>query len=604
MFTPAVLLPPLLGYLLGSVPFGYLLGRAFKGIDIRRYGSHNIGATNVLRVVGPIPALLTLLLDAGKGLAPVVLAAQPWWTGSAGIGWLVVITAATAISGHAYSAWFYLWERQFSRGKAVATALGADLGFLIIGAVPPAGVLVPLAVFLLTVFGPRLLSRRYGFVSLGAILGVGSMPPLLAALRVALPYQVFAWATLLFILWKHKENIGRILDGVEPRLGEKPPLAGLDQDEVACAFMIHPMNPEDWWQTRRFASLAPLYRAGLLPLPLLERVMRWVRPMKMDEIRGIRVADGRRARVYLIAAPLLPRQIKSDPELAVRRAAQAARLARDLGASVFGLGAYWSVVGNKGEEVQAQSEIPITNGGAYTAGTVKAAVPVILRRLGREGVQLSAIQAGVVGANGVVGFRVCYSLLGHVGRLVMIGRDPERLERSAERLRHRADGTEVVTSISLDALPQCDLIFSATSEPDPVIFPVHVRSGTLIYDLGRPADVDESVKDVPGVEVVPGGTVRPPGRMEQRLDIHFGRGTIPACLAETIIIALENCPERRTLGENSKTENVEFFVRKAEELGFTVVDRLVDAAAAGSAVAEAHVGVAVAVAPALTGEEG
>jgi predicted amino acid dehydrogenase len=261
------------------------------------------------------------------------------------------------------------------------------------------------------------------------------------------------------------------------------------------------------------------------------------------------------------------------------------------------------VVGNKGEEVQAQSEIPITNGGAYTAGTVKSAVPVILRRLGREGVPLSAIQAGVVGANGVVGFRVCYSLLGQVGRLVMIGRDPERLERSAERLRHRADGTEVVTAVSLDALRECDLIFSATSEPDPVIFPGHVRSGTLIYDLGRPADVDESVNEVPGVEVVPGGTVRPPGRMVQRLDIHFGRGTIPACLAETIIIALENCPERRTLGENSKTENVEFFVRKAEELGFTVVDRLVDDAA-GSAVAAAPVAVPVVVAPALTGEEG
>jgi len=61
-------------------------------------------------------------------------------------------------------------------------------------------------------------------------------------------------------------------------------------------------------------------------LPLLERVMRLVRPMKMDEIRGIQVADGRRARVYLLVAPLLPRQIKADPELAVRRAAQAARL--------------------------------------------------------------------------------------------------------------------------------------------------------------------------------------------------------------------------------------------------------------------------------------
>src|SRR4051794_3137108 len=118
-----LLLPILLGYLLGSIPFGYLIGRAFKGIDIRRYGSHNIGATNVLRVVGPGPALLTLFLDIGKGLLPVVLAAQPWWAGTPKLAWLVVASAAMAILGHAYSAWFYLRERQFSRGKAVAAGL-------------------------------------------------------------------------------------------------------------------------------------------------------------------------------------------------------------------------------------------------------------------------------------------------------------------------------------------------------------------------------------------------------------------------------------------------------------------------------------------------
>src|SRR5207247_1957212 len=88
--------------------------------------------------------------------------------------------------------------------------------------------------------------------------------------------------------------------------------------------------------------------------------------------------------------------------------------------------------------------------------------------------------------------------------------------------------------------------------------------------------IDESVKDLPGVEVVPGGTVRPPGRALGRLDIHFGRGSIPACLAETILIALEACPERRTLGDNTKSEHVEFFVRRAEELGFVVVDRMMD----------------------------
>jgi acyl-phosphate glycerol 3-phosphate acyltransferase len=600
MIQPGALLPPLLGYLLGSIPFGYLIGRAFKGIDIRRFGSHNIGATNVLRVVGPGPAVLTLLLDIGKGLAPVVLASQPWWTGHPGSPWLIVASAVAAILGHAYSAWFYLWERQFSRGKAVAAALGADLGFLVIGAVPPVGALVPLAVFIAAVFGPRPFSRRFGFVSLGSILAAAVTPLVWGVLRVATPYQLFAGIVFLFITWKHKENLGRILDGTEPRLGEKPPLAGVDEDEVACAFMIHPMTPDDWWQTRRFASLAQLYRTGQLPLPLIERLMLWVKPMKLDEIRGIVTPDGRRARVYLLGAPMLPRQIKNNPMLAVRRAVQAATMARDLGASVIGLGAYWSVVGNKGEDVQARVDIPVTNGGAYTAGTVKVAVPAMLRRLEQDGVRLDRLCAGVVGANGVVGFRVCHSLLGHVGRLVMIGRDPERLERSAARLRHRAGSTEIITATALEALIECDLVFSATSEPDPVIFPPHIRPGTLIYDLGRPADVDESVKAVPGVEVVPGGTVRPPGAATGRVDIHFGRGSIPACLAETIIIALERCPERCTLGDNSRAENVEFFVQKAEELGFVVVDRMVEREATAAVELSASRPVT---APAGAGEE-
>jgi predicted amino acid dehydrogenase len=129
-----------------------------------------------------------------------------------------------------------------------------------------------------------------------------------------------------------------------------------------------------------------------------------------------------------------------------------------------------------------------------------------------------------------------------------------------------------------------------------------VRPGALVYDLGRPADVDESVWDVPGVEVVPGGTVRPPGSPNQRLDIHFGRGAVPACLAETIIIALEGCPERRTLGDNSKAENVEFFVSRAEALGFVVVDRTLAAAEEHDPAVDA-LPLAVPVTPALSAEE-
>ena len=115
--------------------------------------------------------------------------------------------------------------------------------------------------------------------------------------------------------------------------------------------------------------------------------------------------------------------------------------------------------------------------------------------------------------------------------------------------------------------------------------------------------VGSTIVDVSsGVEVVPGGTVRPPGFPNQRLDIHFGCGVVPACLAETIIIALEGCPERRTLGDNSKAENVEFFVSRAEALGFVVVDRTVETAEEDETPVET-LPLAVPATPALSAEE-
>src|SRR5262249_23282368 len=140
---------------------------------------------------------------------------------------------------------------------------------------------------------------------------------------------VFGLLVAAFVVWKHKENIGRLLDGTEVRLGEKPPLAGLDHDEGACAVMIHPMSPAGWGQTWRFRWAYPLHRAGLLPESVIRRMMLWLRPMKFDVIRGIEVSTGHRACVYLLGVPLLPEQIKEHPEVAVRRAVQAARLARE-----------------------------------------------------------------------------------------------------------------------------------------------------------------------------------------------------------------------------------------------------------------------------------
>jgi predicted amino acid dehydrogenase len=293
--------------------------------------------------------------------------------------------------------------------------------------------------------------------------------------------------------------------------------------------------------------------------------------MKVDDWHPIITADGLRARVYLIGVPLLPDQIRAEPVLAVRRAIQAAHLAANLGATVLGLGAFWSVVGNKGVDVQAHSPIAVTNGGAYTAGTIKMAVPLVLQRLRARGGDPARATAAVVGANGVVGFGICRSVVEHVGRLIMVGTDQARLDRSKELLQRRYPAAVLEATTSLERLREADVIFTATSDPDPVVFASHVRPGCLLFDLGRPPDVDDSVMAMPGVEVIPGGIVRLPGDPRGQIeDLGYGIGLVPACLAEAIIIALDECYDRVSLGERTQSENIDYFVTRAAELGFEV----------------------------------
>jgi acyl-phosphate glycerol 3-phosphate acyltransferase len=573
------LLPILIGYLLGSIPFGYVIVKLIRGIDIRDYGSHNIGATNVLRVVGWFPALLTLIGDIGKGAVPPILATLPFFTGGHTNPWLVVGAALAAILGHAYSGFFYLKERKFARGKAVAAGAGAVVGFVLAGQVPWPALVTLMAVWGGSIAVPKLLQGRWGWVSLASILAALSLPVACGVFGAGLPYILFGVIAALFVTWKHKENIGRLLDGVEPRLGEKLPLAGIDRDEVAAAFLIHAMMPEDWWQTRRFSWAEGLHRSGLLPSGVLRRLFLLWKPMKSDVVHGIRAADGRTVICHLLCIPMLPEDIKKHPKIAEQRAVQAAHMARALGARCLGLGAYCSVIGNKGLDIQkAVPEIPITNGGAYTAGTVRQAVPMMLTKLAARGVEPEQAVAAVVGANGVVGFGVCRQLAWTVRKLVMVGTDLARLERSAAALRRRMEkipGAEVVVTTDLHACREADLLFTATSTVAPVITPEMVKPGAVIYDLGRPADVHPDVMLIPDVTIIPGGVIRPPGKMSCRLDTHFGPGQIPACMAETLLIALDECYDRVSLGDGTRAENIDYFVEAAERLGFTVVDEAV-----------------------------
>jgi len=196
-----------LSYLLGSIPFGYLLVRIFRGEDVRQSGSGNIGATNVARK-SPALGILTLLLDALKGSAAVGLAHFLVVQRSSGVSVYQAMTVAAflAVVGHMFPVWL-----GFRGGKGVATGLGS---FLVI---TPKAVLVAAGIFIAVV-------AIFGYVSLASILAVASFPLLVFGMRAygdALLALSFIGATSLLIIFKHHQNIQRLLKGTERRMGAK-----------------------------------------------------------------------------------------------------------------------------------------------------------------------------------------------------------------------------------------------------------------------------------------------------------------------------------------------------------------------------------------------
>ena len=192
----------MLGYLLGSLPSGFLAGKWCKGIDLRTIGSGSTGATNVLRNVGKGPALVVFLVDVTKGAAAVLIASALTQNNPLN-DWIQVLAGLTALAGHIWPVWL-----GFKGGKAVATGLG-----LFLGLAWPVG----LACFgmFMAVFS---LSR---IVSLASVVAAISLPLLMAADSGSNANLVVALVAMALVLWRHRSNIQRLINGTEPKVGQK-----------------------------------------------------------------------------------------------------------------------------------------------------------------------------------------------------------------------------------------------------------------------------------------------------------------------------------------------------------------------------------------------
>lgn len=213
-------------FLSGSIPFGLLIGRA-RGVDVREHGSKNIGATNVMRVLGRAPGYLCFALDVLKGVLPVVVyGLAAGFAGRSATGaveaamWMGVVCAAAL--GHMFTPW-----AGFKGGKGVATGLGAALGVWPALTLPAVGALV---LWIIVV-------RISRYVSAASIVAAAMLPLLVIALAaagatVALPtvsarigavwvYAIAAMALGALVIWRHRANIARLRSGTERRIGQR-----------------------------------------------------------------------------------------------------------------------------------------------------------------------------------------------------------------------------------------------------------------------------------------------------------------------------------------------------------------------------------------------
>ncbi len=201
-----LVLAALIGYLLGAIPFGLIIGRLVKGIDLREYGSHRTGATNALRTLGAKAAAVVFALDVAKGVAAVLIV-RALFSSEPTVDWAAALAGFAAIVGHNWSVFI-----RFTGGRGVATSAGA------LGAMSPLTILVLVPI----VFGIMWRSR---YVSLGSVSGGLLAPIITGALALAglatLPAVVYALASGLLVTLAHADNIARLRAGTERKIGQK-----------------------------------------------------------------------------------------------------------------------------------------------------------------------------------------------------------------------------------------------------------------------------------------------------------------------------------------------------------------------------------------------
>ena len=328
------------------------------------------------------------------------------------------------------------------------------------------------------------------------------------------------------------------------------------------AFVIHPLSQEYFKNVKPIELLSRV--SPPVFLDVVEKAMAYAPPFVYSHVTGIKSPTGVESEGWLISVGGTPREIMNhSPEFTYRRLLDAARVARSLGAQIMGLGAFTKVVGDAGLTVARRASLPITTGNSYSASGALWAAHDAMRRMGlvspaaKDGQRLR-FKAMVVGATGSIG-SVCARLLATVAAEVyMVSPETAKLLSLKGSILKETPDAKLFLSSSTDRdIAGMDMIVTATSGAGKKILDImKVKPGCVITDVARPLDLPpEEVARRPDVLVIESGEIQLPGKVKMG-NIGLPKGVAYACLAETIVLALEGRFENFTVGRNIEWEKV------------------------------------------------
>ena len=325
------------------------------------------------------------------------------------------------------------------------------------------------------------------------------------------------------------------------------------------AFVVHPLSQDYIRKGMPIPKSTPKFI-----MDRIETVAAHMPPMVYCKMDNIISPSGAEAEGWLISVGGTPKEMLSrSPEFTYRRLLQAANIAQGLGAQIMGLGAFTKVVGDAGVTVARRAPLPITTGNSYSASGALWAAADAMRRMGlvkleKDGKRIQA-KTMVIGASGSIGSVSARLLAMAFEQVVIAGRDLKKLEELKRSILKDTPDADVVCSIDYDSLlHDMDMIVTSTSGAGKKILDImKVKPGCVITDVARPLDLPpEEVAKRPDVLVIESGEIELPTKVRGMKSIGLPPNVVFACMAETIVLALEGRFEVFTVGRDTEWDKV------------------------------------------------